>query len=259
MTKLRDTSGRRQKMIAMLKDLGSIQVAELSRQFDVSSQTIRKDLDFLCERGLAERSYGGAISTDVINAGGEPAVETKQVINVEEKRRIGKCAADMVVAGDSIVLDSGTTAMAIATHLPDIEDITVVTNDFNVLSILARKEHVVTVMLGGQMRRRNMAFYGGQTMDALDALHVDKLFLGVDGFDLQRGLTTHYEPEAVLNRKMVGRARSVIAVTDSSKFGRTCLHRIIDVGEISALVTDTDAPDYIRDAARTVGFDLYEA
>ena len=66
MTKLRDTSGRRQKMIGMLKELGSIQVAELSRQFDVSSQTIRKDLDFLCERGLAERSYGGAISTDVI-------------------------------------------------------------------------------------------------------------------------------------------------------------------------------------------------
>ena len=63
----------------------------------------------------------------------------------------------------------------------------------------------------------------------------------------------------MLNRKMVSRARSVIAVTDSSKFGRTCLHRIIDVGEISALVTDTDAPDYIRDAARTVGFDLYEA
>ncbi|MGV2495655.1 transcriptional repressor AgaR [Pelagerythrobacter aerophilus] len=259
MTKLRDTSGRRQKMIAMLKDLGSIQVAELSRQFDVSSQTIRKDLDFLCERGLAERSYGGAISTDVISNGNEPAVEAKQVINVEEKRRIGKRAAEMVVAGDSIVLDSGTTAMAIASHLPDLEDITVVTNDFNVLSILARKEHIVAVMLGGQMRRRNMAFYGGQTVDALDALHVDKLFLGVDGFDLQRGITTHYEPEAMLNRKMVSRARSVIAVTDSSKFGRTCLHRIIDVSEISALVTDTDAPDYIRDAAKTVGFELYEA
>ena len=259
MTKLRDTSGRRQKIIAMLKELGSVQVADLSQQFAVSSQTVRKDLDFLCHRGLAERSYGGAISSDVISVNNEPAVDTKRVIHVEEKQRIGRRAAEMVLPGESIVLDSGTTAMAIATWLPDIEEITVLSNDFGVLSILAKKSHIQVVMLGGQLRRRNMALYGGQTIDALADLHVDKLFLGVDGFDLQRGITTHYEPEAILNRKMVSVAKSVIAVTDSSKFGRTCLHRIIDIADISALVTDTDAPSYIVDAATQLGFDLYRA
>lgn len=259
MKKLRDTSGRRQRIIGLLRDQGSVQVAELSEMFDVSSQTVRKDLDFLCNRGLAERSYGGAISSEIISAASEPAVDAKRVINVEEKQRIGRRAAEMVQPGDSIVLDSGTTAMAIATHLPDIEDITVVSNDFGVLSILARKANIQVVMLGGLLRRRNMALYGGQTIDALSDLHVDKLFLGVDGFDLERGITTHYEPEAILNRKMVSVAKSVIAVTDSSKFGRTCLHRIIGVGEISALVTDVDAPSYIEEAARQIGFALHRA
>jgi DeoR family transcriptional regulator of aga operon len=243
----------------MLRDIGSVQVADLTEQFDVSSQTVRKDLDFLCNRGLAERSYGGAISSDVINAGNEPAIDTKRVIHVEQKQRIGRRAAEMAEPGESIVLDSGTTAMAIAAHLPDVEDITVLSNDFGVLSILAKKSNLQVVMLGGQLRRRNMALYGGQTIEALNDLHVDKLFLGVDGFDLERGITTHYEPEAILNRKMVSAARSVVAVTDSSKFGRTCLHRIMDISGISALVTDTDAPAYIEDAAQQFGFALHRA
>lgn len=259
MAKLRDTSGRRQKIIAMLKEHGSVQVANLSEQFEVSSQTVRKDLDFLCSRGLAERSYGGAISSEMINAASEPAVDAKRIINVDEKQRIGRLAAEMVEPGDSIVLDSGTTNMAIAAHLPDIDNITVLSNDFGVLSILAKKSNIQVFMLGGHLRRRNMALYGGQTIDALNDLHVDKLFLGVDGFDLQRGITTHYEPEAMLNRKMVSVAKSVIAVTDSSKFGRSCLHRIIDISEIEALVTDRDAPEYIRDASQRLGFKLLQA
>lgn len=259
MAKLRDTSGRRQNIIAMLKEQGSVQVAELSEMFAVSAQTVRKDLDFLCNRGIAERSYGGAISSDMMTGDSEPAVDTKRVIHVQEKQRIGRYAAGMVEPGDSVVLDSGTTAMAIASHLADIEDITVVSNDFGVLSVLAKKTNIQVVMLGGQLRRRNMALYGGQTMDALSDLHVDKLFLGVDGFDLQRGITTHYEPEAILNRRMVSVAQSIIAVTDSSKFGRSCLHRIIGIDQISALVTDTDAPDYIDDAANQLGFELFRA
>ena len=98
-----------------------------------------------------------------------------------------------------------------------------------------------------------------QTVAALDDLLLDKLFLGVDGLDIERGVTTHHEPEAQLNRRMVETAREVIAVTDASKFGRICLHRIIDLAELDALITDTGAPAYIDEAADRLGFGLHKA
>jgi DeoR family transcriptional regulator of aga operon len=88
---------------------------------------------------------------------------------------------------------------------------------------------------------------------------VDKLFLGVDGFDLERGITTHFEPEAMLNRKMVENAGTVIAITDSSKFGKVCLHRIIAVAELDTLITDKDAPEEIVQAVQQLGVDVQQA
>jgi DeoR family transcriptional regulator of aga operon len=254
----RDTSERRRQITTMIKSRGSVQVAALSDMFGVSMQTIRKDLHYLEQHGIAARAYGGAISAEVVTIS-EPPIEAKWVSHTEEKERIGRRAAAMVEPGDSIMLDSGTTALQIARFLPDDEDITVVTNDFNVLAALTQKRHIKIVMLGGEFRRKNMAFYGAQTVSALDDLLLDKLFLGVDGFDADRGITTHHEPEAQLNRKMVEAARRIIAVTDSSKFGKVCLHRIIDISEIDDLVTDAEAPDYIQRAAETLGFQLHVA
>ena len=256
---VRDTSERRRQISSMLKSRGSVQVVALSGLFGVSMQTIRKDLHYLQEHGVAARAYGGAIAANVVNVNAEPPIESKRVSHPEEKRRIGALAAAMVEPGDSIMLDSGTTALEVARALPDHEGVTVVTNDFNVLAALTQKHNIKVLMLGGELRRRNMAFYGAQTLAALDDLLLDKLFLGVDGFDVDRGVTTHHEPEALLNRKMVEAARQVIAITDSSKFGKVCLHRIIDIAEIDDLVTDAEAPEHIAQAARDHGFRLHLA
>ncbi|WMJ70827.1 transcriptional repressor AgaR [Stenotrophomonas sp. 24(2023)] len=255
----RDTSQRRLQISELIRQHGSVQVAALAQQFGVSLQTVRKDLRYLTERGVMARSYGGGIDAGAVGASPvEPHYETKRTEHLDEKRRIGARAAAMVRPGDTIVLDSGTTAIELAEALPDIE-VTVVTNDFGVLTALSPKPRINLVMLGGELRRRNMAFYGGLTVEALDALHVDLLFLGVDGFDLERGITTHYEPEAMLNRKMVEAARRVVAITDSSKFGRICLHRIIPVADIDALITDQGAPDAVVQACRALGMDVQVA
>ena len=256
MAATRDTSQRRLQISELVRQHGSVQVAALADRFGVSLQTVRKDLRYLAERGVMARAYGGAIDSSVV--GGippEPNYEVKRTEHLDEKRRIGVRAAALVKAGDTVVLDSGTTAIQLAEALPDIE-LTVVTNDFGVLGTLAAKHNIHLVMLGGELRRRNMAFYGGLTVEALDDLHVDKLFLGVDGFDLDRGVTTHYEPEALLNRKMVEAAREVVCITDSSKFGKVCLHRIIPVTALDMLITDTGAPEEISEASRRLGFDL---
>jgi DeoR family transcriptional regulator, aga operon transcriptional repressor len=249
----RDTSHRRLRISEMMREEGSVQVVPLARRFSVSAQTIRKDLHYLAARGIATRSYGGAISSDAMRFPAEPPVEAKRGINLDEKARIGRAAAALVQPGESVLLDSGTTTLQIAKHLLDDEDITVVTNDFGVLAALADKVRINVVMLGGALRRKNMAFYGAQTEAAIETLLVDRLFLGVDGFDLKRGITTHFEPEAMLNRKMASVARQVIAVSDSSKFGRVCLHRIVGIDEIDLLITDSGAPDYIVDPATPLG------
>ncbi|SEM14532.1 transcriptional regulator, DeoR family [Pseudoxanthomonas sp. GM95] len=255
----RDTSQRRLQISELVRQHGSVQVTALARQFGVSMQTVRKDLRYLAERGVMARAYGGAIDSSVVGgAPAEPHYETKRTAHLDEKRRIGARAAALVKPGDTIALDSGTTAIQLAEALPDI-DVTVVTNDFGVLGALTAKANINIVMLGGELRRKNMAFYGGLTVEALDALHVDKLFLGVDGFDLERGITTHYEPEAMLNRKMVEAARVVIAITDSSKFGKVCLHRIIPVTGLNTLITDTGAPDDITTACQSLGVELLRA
>ncbi|MEZ0470729.1 transcriptional repressor AgaR [Luteimonas salinilitoris] len=252
----RDTSQRRLQISELVRQHGSVQVAALARRFGVSMQTVRKDLRYLAERGVMARAYGGAIDSSVVgSSAAEPPYEAKRTVHLAEKRRIGQRAAAMVKAGDTIAIDSGTTAIQLAEALPNIE-VTVVTNDYGVLTALTPKSNIRIVMLGGELRRKNMAFYGGLTVEALGALHVDMLFLGVDGFDLERGITTHHEPEAMLNRKMVEAARGVVAITDSSKFGKVCLHRIIPIGQLDALITDTGAPEEIRHASQQLDFDL---
>lgn len=254
----RDTSERRRQISAIMRDRGSVQVVTLSAQFGVSMQTIRKDLHYLEEHGVAARAYGGAILASVVNAS-EPRIKAERVRHIDEKERIGRMAAAMIAPGDSVMIASGANALQIANYIPDSEEITIVTNDFGVLSVLTPKQHIKIVMLGGAFRRKNMAFYGTQAMSALNGLSLDKLFLGIEGFDLEKGITTQHEPEALLNRKMVKTARRVIAVTDASKFGKACLHRIIDVREIDDLITDAGAPDDIRAAALRVPFRLHLA
>jgi len=252
----RDTSQRRLQISELVRQHGSVQVTSLAKRFGVSMQTVRKDLRFLTERGVMARAYGGAIDSKVVGGPiAEAPFEAKRTSHLEEKRRIGQRAAAMVKPGDTIVIDSGTTGIALADALPNAE-VTVVTNDFGVLSALAAKSHINIVMLGGELRRKSMSFYGGLTVEALNALHVDKLFLGVDGFDLDRGVSTHFEPEAMLNRKMVENAGTVIAITDSSKFGRVCLHRIIAVAELDTLITDKDAPAEIVQAIQQLGVEV---
>lgn len=256
MVATRDTSQRRLQISELVRQHGSVQVTALAQRFGVSMQTVRKDLRYLTERGVMARAYGGAIDSGVVGgAQSEPPYEARRTAFLDEKRRIGQRAAAMVKAGDTIAIDSGTTAIQLAEALPNIE-MTVVSNDFGVLTTLTAKTNINIVMLGGELRRKNMAFYGGLAEEALDALHVDMLFLGVDGFDLERGITTHYEPEAMLNRKMVEAARTVVAISDSSKFGKVCLHRIIPIGDLNTLITDTNAPEDVRQASHQLGFEL---
>ncbi|MCJ7556084.1 MAG: transcriptional repressor AgaR [Gammaproteobacteria bacterium] len=240
----------------MLKAAGSVQVLSLARKFGVSAVTIRKDLTFLESLGISTRTYGGAMLSQGDRPVIERPIEHKQQLFAKEKSAIGRVAAGYVESSDAIILDSGTTTFQVAAQLVDQKGVTVVTNGLNVMNKLSHHKHLKLIMLGGMLRLKNLSFFGAQAEHALRELHVDKLFLGVDGFHMERGITTHFEAEAELNRLMRDAASRIIVITDSSKFGRICLHKIMEPAQVSMVITDSGIPDEYRSGLESLGIEL---
>ncbi|MFE8728727.1 DeoR family transcriptional regulator [Aeromonas hydrophila] len=232
------TSERRERIIQQLRSNGSVQVNELAGHYQVSTVTIRNDLAFLEKQGVAVRAYGGALLCESGQPVAERTIADKSVLNTPVKQRIGAMAASLVQPGCRVILDSGTTTLEVARHLRDHQEIVVMTNGMNVANALLEAEGVELLMTGGHLRRKSLSFYGAQADLSLQNYHFDLLFLGVDGIDLERGVSTHHEDEARLNRCMCHVAERIIVVTDSSKFGRLSLHKIIDTRRIHTLITD---------------------
>ena len=248
----------------LLREQNSVQIPALAEMLGVSTQTLRKDLNFLDAKGVCTRTTGGAlVRFGALSSGGmspsEDAIEIRRKRYAHEKACIGRAAARLIRAGESVLLDSGTTTWQVARHLSVADPLVVVTNDVGIMTELAAHQSVQLVFLGGTLRRTNLSFYGTQTERALDGLHVDKLFLAADGFHSDKGVTTHYEPEALLNRLMCRAASEIIVVTDSSKFGRICLHKILEPQRVSRLVTDAGIPDQTRDELGRLGVEVIVA
>ena len=252
----RDTSSRRERIVEMLRAHNSVQIHALAEAFGVSTQTLRKDLNFLDAKGVCTRSPGGALLRLGALSPTEEAIDVKRKRYADEKVSIGKAAAALIGAGESVLLDSGTTTLQVARHLNTADPLVVVTNDVGIMNELAARESVQLVFLGGTLRRKNLSFYGTQTERALEGLHVDKLFLAADGFHPEKGITTHFEPEALLNRLMCRAASEIILVADSSKFGRICLHKILEPQGIARLVTDGGITGEVRDELARIGVEV---
>jgi DeoR family transcriptional regulator of aga operon len=252
----RDTSSRRERIVALLREHNSVQIPALSDLFGVSTQTLRKDLNFLDAKGVCTRSPGGALLRLGALSPTEEAIDVKRRRFADEKVRIGRAAAALIGAGESVLLDSGTTTLQVARHLNSADPLVVVTNDVGIMNELAARERVQLVFLGGTLRRKNLSFYGTQTERALEGLHVDKLFLAADGFHTDKGITTHFEPEALLNRLMCRAASEIIVVADSSKFGRICLHKILEPQGIARVITDDGITHETRDELARIGVEV---
>ncbi len=177
----------------------------------------------------------------------ELTVHEKRRQNAGIKSLIGQAAAKLIESGDTVILDSGTTTREIATSLKSLEDVVVMTNGLDVAMELASAPGIEVLMSGGVLRKNALSFSGSQAEHSLKNYRFDKVFLGVDGFDLRAGITTHNEQEASLNRLMCEISEQVIAVADSSKFGKRSCHMIREFGNIDTLVTDSDIPeDYVQ-------------
>lgn len=254
---MRNTRQRRQEILQMLVEHGNVQVAELSDRFGVSSVTIRADLTHIESQGLATRNHGGA--SLVRTPPQEQDIHQKDALNLPRKERIGALAAQLVKPGDNILIDSGSTTMALARHLRAHRDLTVMTNGLNIAWELAGAPHAKLLLTGGVLHKPSLSLHGSQAEASLNLYGFDTLFLGVDGLDLQFGLTTHQEAEASLNHRMVERARRIVVLTDASKFGRVSLHRIARLDEIHAIITDDGISAEYREGLQRLGIEVIVA
>ena len=250
------TSERREQIIQRLRQQGSVQVNDLSVLFGVSTVTIRNDLAFLEKQGIAVRAYGGALICDSNTPGIEPSVEDKSSLNTAVKRSIAQAAVSLIKPGHRVILDSGTTTYEIARMMRQHTDIIAMTNGMNVANALLEAEGVELLMTGGHLRRQSQSFYGDQAEQSLQNYHFDMLFLGVDAIDLERGVSTHNEDEARLNRRMCEVAERIIVVTDSTKFNRSSLHKIIDMQRIHTIIVDEGIPVDSLEGLRKSGIEV---
>jgi DeoR family transcriptional regulator, aga operon transcriptional repressor len=239
---------RRQKILSLLQTDGRVLVSNLSKVFNVSQITIRKDLDSLHSRGLVQRSHGGALPPSS-SALFDPSLQEKQQLHAEEKQRIAEAAVKMVQEGSCIMLDSGTTTAAIAQALKKFSALTVITNAINIAAELA-STNLEVILTGGTLRKNSFSLVGPVAEDVLAEMHADLLFLGVDGFDPEIGLTTPNLLESRVNRAMISSATKVIAVCDSTKFYRRSLSRIVPISSLHHVITDHGLPQTTADALR---------
>lgn len=245
---------RHNYIIEVLRQQGSISVMDLAEKLKVSPVTIRKDLTLLEEKKLLYRTHGSAIQANpYIN---DRHVQEKEKLFPEEKRQIGIYAASLISANDSILIASGTTVHAFAREIHVKEHLTVITAALKVTNILARQKDIDIIQLGGFVRNSSLSVIGNYAEDMLKNFSCSKLFMGVDGIDLDYGLTTTNAMEAQLNRAMMRASQKTIVLADSSKFGRRGFGKICDLDNIEQIITDRNINPAILGALREKGVEV---
>ena len=233
---------RRALILRMLEQKDEVLVTELSRETGISEVTIRKDLTILQNRHLLLRTRGGAMRKPVDNQNEETTLAKKRMFNIQEKERIGEEAAKMIKEGDFIMLDSGSTTLEVARHLGKFQHLRILTNAMNIATELMAYKRFDVVFLGGNVRANSLSTVGPLALSVLRNFSRYKLFLGVDSFSIDNGVSTPSLEEALLNQIMIQQADKVIAVFDSSKFNKRSFVHIADPKEIDCIITDRAIP-----------------
>jgi DeoR/GlpR family transcriptional regulator of sugar metabolism len=231
---------RRTRLLELLHTQGLVTVAELGPAFHVSEETIRRDLQHLeaREHGIA-RTYGGAYLTRAVST--DIPMNVRETIALERKEAIASICGELVQDGETVMLDSSTTALQVATRLGRRRGLTVITNSLRISERLAGSDLKV-ICVGGTLRHSQLSFVGPAAGDALGRFCADKAIVSCVGVSLEDGLTDSDEREAEVRRLMLARARQRVLIADNTKLGKTFFSLIAPLDGIDCLVTDQE-PD----------------
>lgn len=257
---------RRRQILSLVETQSFVRVTDLATTFEISEVTIRSDLDELADLSLIERVHGGAMMRSpqrVVEHGApEPEPSFEEAIDsfAPDKAAIGRFAASLVSSGDSIIIDVGTTATAVAralTERRDLDKLVVftsgITTAMTLESVIPRFTVIIT---GGTLRPRQHSLVNPMAGPILDQIHADMAFIGCNGIDSSQGVTNINLPEAQVKTRMIQAASRTIVVADGRKVGKTSVARIVRINEIDHLVTTASASQEDLDSIRDVGVEV---
>jgi len=212
---------RLQDIVEELKENGSVNVLELRDKFNVSAMTIRRDLITLEDRGLIERTHGGALLSDETRNWTEPPIIERMNVMAEEKKRIAVWVAEYIDTGDTIFLGSGTTTLYVARELIIRDDITVVTNSVPVLHELSSNSNMNIITVGGFLRRSELSLIGAFAEPVLENIRVNKVIAGMRGIHPLYGFSCEHPEELMTDRMIFGLSDTIVIVADHTKIGQS--------------------------------------
>lgn len=251
-------SERQRQIVEIIQQSGSVNVADLCNRFNVSEMTIRRDLRDLDREGLLRRVHGGAVSN--LGRSYEPPYKIRTTRRAEIKKDIGRRAAELIVDGDSIALDVGTTTLEIAYALPGKRNLTIITASLpianEIVSNLSLNSDVRLILTGGIVRSGELSMVGHIAEQTYSNLHVDKAFIGVGGISLEDGLTEYNLEDALVKKPLIQNAHQRIVVADSSKIGRTTFTTVAPLSMVNTIVTDSDIPGEIKKSLQEQGIEV---
>jgi len=250
---------RREKILSLVEQHGFARVAQLSRFLGVSEVTIRTDLDVLAETHVIQRVHGGAIA-GLRSRALERPFEKSMMTSVDEKKRIGRAAAQLVQSFQAVILDVGTTTTAIARSLAvreDISDVVIITNALNIaLEFEKAIPRFTVIVTGGTLRPEQHSLVAPLADMLFDRMQADIAFIGCTGVDVEVGITNANVPEADMKRLMLGAAHRGVIVADSMKLGVTQLSRVIPISDVDTLITGSEAKPGQLAALRDAGLEV---
>lgn len=236
---------------------GSVRVKELSEIFNVSQETIRRDLALLEKNGFLKRIHGGAVLKERKQRLEIPVLFRAQK-NIEEKKMIGKKAASFINDGDIIAIDASTTGLELTKHIKN-KNITVITNSIPVSLELLSCENITVILIGGYLSKESVSLVGNFSESVLKDYHVDKFFFSCNGINLERGISEIHEEQALVKRVLISISDQLILIADHSKFGVKSLFRLCNITDIDCLITDNKvALEEIREINK-MGIETYIA
>ncbi|OZB95359.1 DeoR/GlpR family DNA-binding transcription regulator [Paenibacillus sp. XY044] len=253
----------RKKVILDILNLeGKVRSADLAEKLQVSGEMIRRYLEDLEVEKKLRRIYGGAVKMELSRE--EPTYLNREVLRVEEKKRIGRAAAELVEDNDVIFIDDGSTTMQIIHYLQNKRNITIVVFSFHVLHLLTELQNEELFsgqiyFLGGKVMSKYSRVSGGMAENMAENFYVDKAFISVDGLMIDSGITGFDLERGSLIRKIVHRAQLTIAMTDQTKFGCTHPYQILNMKDIDIIVTDVAVPTQWTDELKDRSVDWIHA
>ncbi|QSF47809.1 DeoR/GlpR family DNA-binding transcription regulator [Paenibacillus tianjinensis] len=231
---------RRNKIIDLVHQDKRVLVSDLSRMFEVTEETIRRDLEKLEKDGIVSRTYGGAMLNRHTNE--DLPFVTRNAINTDIKRNIALKALDLINDGDTLMVDPSSTSFEFLKLLGNKNNLTVITNSINILQEFANSGMNI-ISTGGSLRHRSLSLVGPVAHDTIQRYNVDTAVISCKGVDLERGITDSNEPECELKKYMLRQAEKVVLLADHTKFNKTAFTQLVELGRIDILITDCRPPE----------------